>query len=118
MHYEYVLFYVYGVLCISYDPILNMKGIQAKFKLKGYKIEEPDMQLGADLSNITNFDGQDCWDISFDNYCTAAVTNVESVLEKLGLRFPPKCVTPMSCGYCPEMDVTGDIKLNLVQWYQ
>ena len=43
MYHEYVLFYVDDVLCISDDPILTMKTIQSKFKLKGYKIEEPDM---------------------------------------------------------------------------
>ena len=59
------------------------------------------MYLGAYLSKITNIDVQDCWDMSSDKYCTAAVTNVESVLEKRGLRFLPKCVTPLICGYRP-----------------
>ena len=58
-----------------------MKVIQAKFKLKGYKIEEPDMYVGAELSNMTNVDGKYCWAMSSDKYCTSAVTNVESVLE-------------------------------------
>ena len=39
-------------------------------------------------------------------------------LEKLGLRFPPKCVTPLRCGYCPDMDVAEEIKGNGVQWSQ
>ena len=47
MYYEYVLWYVYDVICISDDPIRTMKGIQVKFKLKGDKIEEPDMYLGT-----------------------------------------------------------------------
>ena len=115
MEYQYVICCVDDVCFISDDPILNMKVIQDKFKLKGYKIEEPDMYIVADLSNMTDFDGQDCWDIYFDKYCTAAVTNVGYVLEKLGLRLPLKCFTPMSCGYCPYMDVTGDIKSNGVQ---
>ena len=41
IYYGYVLFYVYGVFFISDDPLLTMKGIQAKFKLKGEKIEDP-----------------------------------------------------------------------------
>ena len=44
-----------------------MKGIQAKLKLKRYKIEEPDMYLGADFSKMTNVNGQECWDMSSDN---------------------------------------------------
>ena len=47
MYYEYVLCYVDDVLCISNDPICTMEVIQANFKLKGEKIEEPDMYLGA-----------------------------------------------------------------------
>ena len=58
MYYEYVLFYVDGVLCISDDPICTIKGIQSKFKLKGDKIEETDMYLGSCLSNMTNAYGQ------------------------------------------------------------
>ena len=38
MYYDYVFFYVDDVLCISDEPIFTMKGIQAKFKLKGFKI--------------------------------------------------------------------------------
>ena len=58
MHYEYVLCYVNDVIYISDDPLCTMKGIQDKFKLKGYKIEEPEMYLGEELSNMTNVDGQ------------------------------------------------------------
>ena len=56
--------------------------------------------------------------MSSDHYCRAVVTNVESVLEKRGLRLPLKFVTPLSCGYFPEMDVTGGLKVDGVQWYQ
>ena len=80
MYYEYGLYYVDGVICISDKPICTIKGIQAKFKLKEYKIEEPDMYLGTDLPNMTNVDGKECWFMSSDNYCTSAVTNAESVL--------------------------------------
>ena len=66
MYYEYVLCYVDDVICIIDDPLCTMKGIQAKFKLKGYKIEEPDMYLGADFSKMTNVNGQECWDMSSD----------------------------------------------------
>ena len=58
MYYKYLLFYVYDVPCISDEPLRTMKGIHAKFKLKGYKIEEPDIYLCAELSKMTNFDGQ------------------------------------------------------------
>ena len=76
------------------------------------------MYLGAYLSKMTNIYGQECWAMYSDKYCTAAVTDVECVLENHGLRFPPKCVTPLSCGYVPYMDVLGDFKADGSQWYQ
>ena len=48
------------MICISDEPICAMKVIQYKFKLKWDKIEEPDMYLEADFSDITNVDGQEC----------------------------------------------------------
>ena len=39
-------------------------------------------------------------------------------LEKRGLRLPPKSVNHLSCGYCTDMYVTGDIKGGGFQWYQ
>ena len=56
--------------------------------------------------------------MSSDNYCNAAVTNIESVLEKRDLRLPLKCVTPLSFDYSPDMYVTGELKANGFQWYQ
>ena len=43
---------------------------------------------------------------------------MESVLENCGLMLPPKCVTPLSCGNCPEIDVTRELRLDGVQWHQ
>ena len=65
------------------------------------------MYLGAYLSKMTSVDVQECFVMFSDEYCLAAATNVESALEKHGLRLPSKCVTPLICGYRPEMDVTG-----------
>ena len=76
------------------------------------------MHISAELSNMTNVDGQQCRAMSSDKYCAAAGTNVESVQEKRGLRLPLKCATPLSCGYHPDMDVTEELKAYGVQWYQ
>ena len=64
------------MLCISDDTLNTMKGMWSKFKLKGEKIEEPDMYLSADFSNMNNVYSQECWDLYFKQYCTSAVTNV------------------------------------------
>ena len=67
---------------------------------------------------MTNVYGQECWAISFNKYFTAAVTNVESILEKRVLRFPPKFVTSFSCGYFPDIYVTVELKEDSFQCYQ
>ena len=53
-YWEYVLCYVDDVLCIIENPMHTMKGMQSKFKLKDYKMEKPDIYLGAELSTIEN----------------------------------------------------------------
>ena len=88
MSYECVLFCVDDVHCINDDLLRNMSVIMAKLKLKGEKIEEPDMYLGVYLSNITNVNVQECWAMCSDNYCTSAVTNLKYVLKKNSLRLP------------------------------
>ena len=39
-------------------------------------------------------------------------------LENCDLRLTPKCVTSLICGYCTDMDVTGELKDDGVQWYK
>ena len=117
-YWEYVLTYVDDILCISHNPKETMDGIQKKFKLKDDKIEEPSVYLGASLTKMTNDNKDECWAMSSDPYCQAAVKNVETTLAKKSLRLPSKCLTPSSNGYRPEMDVTQELKADGVQYYQ
>ena len=117
-YWEYVLVYVDDVLSISNDPESTMAGLQRKFKLKDDKIEEPTMYLGASLTKMNNTENKTCWAMSSDEYIQAAVKNVESVLNKDGLRLKPKCCTPMANGYRPELDVSCELKADGVQYYQ
>ena len=52
-----VLCYVDDVLCISDDPMKNMKGIHRTFKLKDDNIDEPKYYLGATLEKMILSDG-------------------------------------------------------------
>ena len=117
-YYEYILTYVDDVLCISDNPMATMEQIQKKFKLKDDKVEPPDNYLGAQLTKMYNESNHECWAMSSDAYCSAAVDNVEATLAKKGLKLPSKCVTTMSNGYRQELDVTGDLKAEGIQWYQ
>ena len=51
-------------------------------------------------------------------YFTAEVTNLEYVLESHGLSLLPNFVTPLRCGYFPEIYVKGEIKAYGFQCYQ
>ena len=81
-------------------------------------MEPPDVYLGAGLTKLDNKHGDKCGAMSSDSYCAAMITNVEEVLAKKGLRLPSKCVTPMTSGYRPESDCTGELKADGLQWYQ
>ena len=96
----------------------TMKGIQAVFKLKDDKIEEPTDYLGAVLGKMTLDDGRECWSMSSKKYCRAAVKNVEERLAKDGKRLPMRCGTPMKHGYKPELDVSPELKADGLQYYQ
>ena len=117
-YWEMILCYVDDLLCIHEDPNIALKQIQAKFKLKDDKMDPPDTYLGGDLSKMDNIQGEECWAMSSDRYCAAMVNNVEETLKKKGLRLPSKSNAPLSHGYKPELDSTGELKADGVQWYQ
>ena len=77
-----VLCYVDDLLCIHEDPTKALNQIQANFKFKDDKMEQPKTYLGGDLSIIDNIQGKPCWAMSSDKYCAAMVKNVESILNK------------------------------------
>ena len=79
-YYEFVLCYVDDILSISHDQQNTMDGIKNTFKLKNDKIKELENYLGSDLSKMTTADGRVCWTMSLDQYCKAAVANVDEKL--------------------------------------
>ena len=91
-YYEYILCYVYNVLCISHNLQKSMKSIQENFKLKDDKIELPDVYLGATLAKMKLESCKYCWTIMPEKYVKAAVKNFEEDLARSGKIFPSKCV--------------------------
>jgi hypothetical protein len=116
--YEHILCYIDDVLCMSDDAAKSMKRIQADFKLKDDKIEEPDACLGATLAKMTLADGTACWSMSPEQCCEAAVSNVEEDLAKSGKRLPSKCVTPFSSKHAPWLEESPELKADGVQRHQ
>ena len=81
-YWEMILCYVDDLLCIHEDPTKALNQIQANFKFKDDKMEQPTTYLGGDLSMIDNIEGKSCWAMLSDQYCAAMVKNVESILNK------------------------------------
>ena len=48
-YYEYIMCYVDDILSVSHDVKSILQSLQGQFKLKGDKIEPPDMYLGTQL---------------------------------------------------------------------
>ena len=46
-YYEMALCYVENVIVLSHAPMRKIEGIKAIFKLKGEKVEDPEIYLGA-----------------------------------------------------------------------
>jgi len=112
-----VLVYVDDILCISANPRATMHGIQGTFKLKDDKIEKPETYLGAQLKEM-NIDGRMCWTMNCEQYVKSAIANVETKLNESGQRLPSKCATPLQANYRPELDVTAEMKIDGVRYYQ
>ena len=55
--------------------------------------------------------------MSSEKYVKAAIDNLESNLGKSDMHLP-KCRTPMSASYHPSEDVTKELNVEGVQFYQ
>ena len=51
-YYEYIMCYIDDILSVSHDAKSILQSLQGQFKLKGDKIEPPDMYLGAQLETM------------------------------------------------------------------
>ena len=98
-YYEVILCYVDNVLSISHDLMKTMNGIRANFILKYDKVEKPDIYLGALLEKMATADGVECWTMSPEKYCKAAVENVENTLNDHGRKFSTNCRAPLKSCY-------------------
>ena len=110
-YYEYIMCNVDDILSISHDAKSILQSSQGQFKLKGDKIEPPDMYLGAQLGTM-QVEGNEGWYMSLEKYVKSAIQNIEETLQKVGQRLPSKCKTPLAYGYRLELDVTPELKAD------
>ena len=110
--------YVDDILSVSHDAKSILQSFQGQFKLKGDKIEPPDMYLGAQLGAM-QVEGNEGWFMSSEKYVKSTIQNIEETLQKkTGQQIPSKCKTPLAYGYPPELDVTPELKADSLQQYQ
>ena len=116
-YYEYIMCYVDDILSVSHDAKSILQSLQGQFKLKGDKIESPDIYLGAQLGTM-QVEGIEGWFMSSEKYVKSAIRNIEETLQKTGQQLPSKCKMPLAYGYRPELDVTPELKADGLQRYQ
>ena len=62
-YYKYILCYVDDILYISHDPGISVRRMQAVFKFKGDKMEQPEIYLEDQVRKMI-IDGEEGWYIS------------------------------------------------------
>ena len=81
-YYECALVYVDSVLVIRCVLIKTIEGIKCLFKLKGYKVEPPNMYLGESIYQFKTKGRTKCWSVSAKKYIKADIVNLEATLAK------------------------------------
>jgi hypothetical protein len=117
-YYEMVLVYVDDIMVLSHDTKPTMDAIASLYKLKEGSVGEPTQYLGANVGKYQLPDGRECWSMSGRDYVKNAVKNVETMLEKEGMKLRSKADRPMPSGYRPEVDVSNELAPDLVTRYQ
>ena len=111
-YWEYILLYVDDALVIGEDPENILRNELGKyFELKEDSIGPPKIYLGGGVRKVQLNNGVEAWAFSSSQYVQAAVKNVEAYLEKQERwKMPAKAETPMVTAYCPELDVSPELK--------
>jgi hypothetical protein len=58
------------------------------------------------------------WAMSLETYVEQAVTDVKTELNKVDQSLPTCVTTPVSQGYCPELDQLRELDSKCGQYYQ
>ena len=75
------------------------------------------MYLEAKLRKLS-LGNYECWKISSYEYLQAAIKNIQDKLARSNRKLSKKAPTPMSSGYCPELDATDELDVDETQYFQ
>jgi hypothetical protein len=115
--YEYVLVYSDDLIIIGLHPEEIAAQVSQHFKFKGNVAEKPEQYLGANVGLMT-INEVTCWYMSSDEYCKAAVGNIETWLHKKDQRLPTKTACVFPSKWKPELDVTPELKDEDANYFQ
>ena len=82
-YYKYIMCYVDDILSVSHDAKSILQSLQGQFKLRGDKIEPPDIYLGTQLGTM-QVEGNKGWFMSSEKDEKSAIQNIEETLQKTG----------------------------------
>ena len=88
------------------------------WELKEESIGPPRIYLGGAMRKVELENRTKCWTFGSAQYVKSAVQNVEMHLQKSGRALPARAPTPLSNGYCPELDVSEELQPDEAAYYQ
>ena len=98
-----------------------MAGITAKFDINNDKIAEPKLYLGVNVEKFRFKNGKYAWSIISNSYVQGDIDTVKRIISEdvkmLNIRKRPH-KGPLTHGYNPEMDTTGECDTDHTLRYQ
>ena len=120
-YYEYLIYYVDNILCISKNATRVLEDMRKDggIKYKNGKIEPPEMYLGACLQKRTVTQTQkECWSISSVDYINVIVAAARESFKGTQWKFLGSVNTPIIASYHPEIDETPELDESKITKYQ
>ena len=122
-YYEYILLYTDDVLCVSEHPEKVLREeLGHYFQLKEESIGPPKIYLGGKVQKVQLENGVLCWAFGSSQYVQAAVSNVETYLDKPENQYwgklPARSNSPLPASYCPELDVSRELSTEESAYFQ
>eukprot|EP00957_Ditylum_brightwellii_P018083 1362311-Ditylum_brightwellii.AAC.1 len=99
-----------------------MDQLSKMYKLKDGSVKEPELYLGATIEKwyIHELDKPEKarWSMSSYSYTKKAIEEVELELAQVEKRLQTRVETPLSSGYCPELDISKELDPSKQIYYQ
>ena len=116
-YYEYILLYVDDCLVVSEHPKESLHCLGKYFPLKPDSIGPTKLYLGGKLAKLELPNGVVYWTISASKYSQQALKNLESILDKYGLKLRKGTNSPLPGNYHPERESNPECNTENARLY-